>query len=521
MQKGWTEKKSHVKALLSLLALCLALKAIVLVQKPLLARDGIAFIQYAHDLAHRAWPETMRERPYHPAFPIAIYSVSCLYPLAQTATLGPEDWQWCAHLAASVAGVLLVFPLYGLACCVLSQRLAWLGTALFLILPATVQITTDALAESWLLLFEFSALWCLVLAIRRQQLIWFGLAGLLAGCGFLFRIEALVIPAGGTLLLLTRQWWSRQSFDWRLAGKGVCCLVLGFAAMISPYVVLIGKLSSRPSINQLLQSVSFYPESTSIADSDPLFASRLQDGVNGLKIEAVHLWDALKLVIATHGRAGHYFLWPFALIGLVVLWKRRHRDPSIGLLSCVALLHLVMLLRLAYSAHYTSERHTLLLIALAALLAGTGLVTSLYQTMRWLRTPGTTDGAFFIPFMMMALVCLPKAIQPLHGNQEGHREAGHWLAHHLQPHDLLIDPYHWASFYAGRAFGPAPTPLLAMRTVGLIDVGDNDLNRNAQWNQNGILASQAVTLWTWPDAQVPKLILRATKNGQAHARHIP
>jgi len=50
------------------------------------------------------------------------------------------------------------------------------------------------------------------------------------------------------------------------------------------------------------------------------------------------------------------------------------------------------------------------------------------------------------------LACLPVSLQPLHANQVGHREVGLWLAEHTQPGDIIVDPFDWAYFYAGRVF---------------------------------------------------------------------
>jgi hypothetical protein len=53
---------------------------------------------------------------------------------------------------------------------------------------------------------------------------------------------------------------------------------------------------------------------------------------------------------------------------------------------------------------------------------------------------------------IVMLGCLPICLQPLHANQVGHREAGLWLAEHIHPGDVVIDPFDWSYFYAGRVF---------------------------------------------------------------------
>ena len=46
----------------------------------------------------------------------------------------------------------------------------------------------------------------------------------------------------------------------------------------------------------------------------------------------------------------------------------------------------------------------------------------------------------------------PRTLATLHGERAGFREAGQWLAQHVD-HDVpLVDPYAWANYYAGRVF---------------------------------------------------------------------
>jgi hypothetical protein len=540
----WTDRT----ALVALVLLCVALKGILLAREPILARDGIHYIKFAHDLSSSddelsmryatglsfatvTKAEVLKKHPYHPGYPLAIAGLAKLWQVYLPGDLSPEQWQWCAHAAASLAGVLLVIPLFGLARCFLPTSSAWAATALFLILPATVQITTDSLAESWLLLFMFSGLWCLVQAVREPKPRWFALAGLCAGCGYLVRLEALLLPAAGMLILITQRWWCGTNMPWKAALKGA--LVLGgcFVVVASPYMVLIGKFSNRPSMNQLVPLAELLPAPSW---QGPLMclASRQQDGVNGQRVDAVKLWDAVKLVVTAHGKAGHYFLWPLAAIGAVMLWRARRTDPAVGLWGCVTIVHVAMLLRLAYSAGYTSERHTLLLVSIASI---PGVVGINHVIRRYLSRIGPIH--FLIALVVVGL-CLPRALQPLHAGQEGHRQAGIWLSTRLSFLDTLTDPYQWVSFYAGeltkrtgaripqiwdgddfyssteelkQRFGDeirGQYTFPPRRALGVVDPRDNDLNRFRDWKQAGVTGPGSVVIWSWPCAERPKLVIR-------------
>lgn len=536
-------------ALISLLGLCLVLKVIVLARDPILARDGIHYIQFAYDLCAGAdeqlfqssfaplspnrfvWTNVFEKHPYHPGYPFVVAGCAKVYQWFRPGDLSPTEWQWCAHVAASIAGLMLVLPLYALARCVLPTHTAWLGTALFLILPAPVQITTDALAESWLLLFLLISLWCLVRAVRDPRPRWFALAGALAGCGYLVRPEAVVIPAAALLTLVTFRWWNGHVMPWRPALRGGVLLVAGFLYVAAPYMLLIGKFSARPSANQVVELATDVLRSGASPDSSACFAERRQDGVNGRHIDRVRMSDAVTLVGSALGKAGHYFLWPLAAAGAVLLWRTRRGDPALGLFTCTVVTYLAMLLRLAYSAGYTSERHTLLIVSLASLFAARALV----HFSCWIRE--RYQGGWLAPWafgLVLVGLSLSKALQPLHAGQAGHRQAGLWLAKHSNGLTTVHDPYLWATFYSGKLTTsslPIPLqwggrdlspeevssrladpirfhPIPRERIWAVVDPRDADLNRNQVWQQAGVLAVGSVTVWAWPSVEAPKLLIR-------------
>ncbi|MFT3881089.1 MAG: glycosyltransferase family 39 protein [Gemmatales bacterium] len=429
--------------------------------------------------------------------------------------LTPSEWQWCAHLSSSLAGLLLILPLYGLARCFYSIRTAWLGTLLFIMLPVVVQTTTDALSESWYLLFLFGALWTLVHGVRSQRSSWFVMTGLLSGAAYLVRIEAVVLPAAVGVWTLLSRWHVHKPLPSGCCVRNLGILAVCFVLPPLPYMVTIGKLSNRP----VMQTIANNSE-INFTDNDVLFAShRLQDGVDGIRRAAVKWSEALWLVTSSLGRAGHFLIWPFAGLGMFILWRTRRSDPALLLLISLCVLYGAMLLRLAFTSGYATERHTLTLVALAAQTAALGLIAVaqwLRRTLvhaRWGRHLTALLG------LGMIAICLPKDVQPLHRNQEGHRQAGLWLEHHLEYADQLVDPYRWASYYAGLVFQTRPTATLTSRVLGIVDPQETDLNRQHDWQAAGLQSQEATTVWCWPSAQHPKVLIRATRPTQTAQRH--
>ncbi|HMO36656.1 MAG TPA: hypothetical protein PKA06_11490 [Gemmatales bacterium] len=74
-----------------------------------------------------------------------------------------------------------------------------------------------------------------------------------------------------------------------------------------------------------------------------------------------------------------------------------------------------------------------------------------------------------------------------------------------------------AAFTHGVPWVIAPRALpptdITSKVYGIIDPQDADLNRLREWQDAGMLEAEAKVVWSWPDPDRPKLIIReVTKN---------
>jgi hypothetical protein len=127
--------------------------------------------------------------------------------------------------------------------------------------------------------------------------------------------------------------------------------------------------------------------------------------------------------------------------------------------------------RLANVMGYLSDRHCLVILFCAMFWAAAGFQTAgnwLAARMRhffsgqtakggkWrsLLAEGVADGRAmtWILFLAVIGVGLPKSLETLHANRAGLRQVGLWLHDHADPSDIVVDPYCWSHYYAGRVF---------------------------------------------------------------------
>jgi hypothetical protein len=461
--------------LLLLLVLAGGLRTWVVYRTEVISRDSIVFIDYALQFERRPWTDVLRDNHQHPGYPLALLAVS----LPIRSLLGTDCWtmQLSAQLAASLAGWLLVLPMFYLGKALFDRGVGFWATLLFQCLPVSGRILSEALSEPLFLLLVTSAL---LWAVRGLQS---GSVGRWAGCGvftgmaYLTRPEGAVVAVAGTLILVlvARIPGWRRGWAWtcrRGAALAVCALILA-----GPYVVIIHHVTNKPSegvIKTRLRAQAAPGRPNPVTAGRPIG----QPGLLAVWVDpkgayprrlARGLWAVANELL----KGFQYVAWLPALAGLAWGWKIRRLRPETWFLLIVSVLHTLILWRLAMVAGYVSERHVLLLVLCGTFPAAAGL-RELPQRLARRRPVSASEHGRWRAFsnasawsvaLLLALpaVGLPKMLQPIHANRIGHREVGRWLAANIESTAEIHDGHFgWAHYYAGRLsihgqpFVPAP-----------------------------------------------------------------
>ena len=160
-----------------------------------------------------------------------------------------------ARLPSAIAFVLSVLLTYRIGCCLLNPRLAWLGAAIFSVIPLVVQYGRLATQDSVLVSIELLGIWALLEAtnpqLKTRNSLWLLLAGCSVGWGFLIK-GFMIIPAAVALLpyLIGQQSRHRHLTNpWLYVGLGLGALptIVWLRAAIAnygnkPIAELFGKL---------------------------------------------------------------------------------------------------------------------------------------------------------------------------------------------------------------------------------------------------------------------------------------
>lgn len=442
-----------------------------------LARDGIGFIHYAWQFEHLPWRTALASTDQHPGYPLVVMAMSWPVRYWHPGS-DAETMALAAQLASVVASCLLVVPVFYLGRALFDRRVGFWAALLLECLPVSARVTSDALSEATFLLAAVVTVLVAVRALTRGGSRWFALCGLGGALTYLVRPEGALTVAAIGLVLAAMQMLPAWRRPWRQALGCAVSLLVAAAALAGPYMVAVGGFTVKPTGQDVLKMEIGHPAHSvrgAPEPDEPLAASVLgiwwPSGKPGDYRDRVgwSLWAVGTEVT----RASYYVVWPAALLGMCWFHKRLRSNPAAWVILTLGLLQTAAVWRVAVRMGYVSERHVLLILLVLLFWAAAALVEAprrllgrhegqggAVPELAPMRRQWYTRAACWPALLPLLLVgaALPKTLQPLHANEGRHRAAGHWLAEHAGPDDVIVDPFHWAGYYAGRAFRPDPPP---------------------------------------------------------------
>ncbi len=428
-------------AVLAVLAIAGAWRAMMAVRMPVISRDGVTFCWYARELGRQglAYLRTP-EAQQHPLFPALMLGVQrCARLLGAPDT--PMTWQRSGQLVCWLAGMAVVGLSGALAVRLvrrltlpLDQRLvALLAMLAAALLDLNVWLSSDVMSDQVHLAFYLGAV-LLLLGLDGT-----GAAvgcGLLSGLAFLTRQEGL-LPAAAGLVVLAAQ---RRHRPWPRLAWQAAALLAGCLLLTVPYWLTVGRFSTKKDVFQwfrtapALQPAPSRSALTPVAPEDPSAVCRKRSAPAGCEIRTFALgklepldlpWYAL-LPHAVYKlfRAGRVVIPLLALFPLLTLRRRLLSPILVGWTCCLAG-HFSLTLGLLAHNRYLDPRHmlvpTLLLLPLAAMLLARAMSLLLELRKRW--GAGLLATVCGLPLVWYSLR-VPNA-------REGFlADAAHWLTTH-------------------------------------------------------------------------------------------
>ena len=508
------DRRRDWQLLALLLLLVLPIRVWLLYDAEAAARDSIGYIRYALLFEWLPWTEVLTTQQQHPGYSAAVLAVSVPVRRAWGGTT-PDAMQFAAQLTSVLSALLLLYPTYHLGRFFFGRPVGFWGALLFQYLPTSGQHLSDGISEAFYLLLVVSALWQAVQAVQGQSVRPFVLCGLFTGLAYLTRPEGLFVAFVTAAVTLAMQFHGGWRLRWRDFARNGACLACTLAAVGSVYVGATGKLTGKPSNGYIIQKVfevitSPFSEQADgrLPGNGPLFAVTFQPSE---RVPA-RLGQSARAVVMEVNHTLYYGGAVAALLGLICAAGRLRHLPGAWLLTAYSLMHSLLLMTVAMSVHYVSDRHVMVLTLFAAyfVVAGLGVLASTALRLAWRGTSATTTGArspaFWSAVLVVAFiaVCLPKTAQRLHGNRAGNRAAGQWLAQELREGDVILDDHAWSLFYSGLLFKegkdrPLPPHARPRAFVVMTRSRDHEVDRARKAEEQRVREGEGRLVYHWPE----------------------
>jgi 4-amino-4-deoxy-L-arabinose transferase-like glycosyltransferase len=507
-----------------LLAAAFGIHAWLVAHTAVPARDSLGYARIALNLSNPAPSangqprhriDVIRTAEQPPGYPIAIWMTEKALravvdlPLAERSLLA-------AQLANAAAAVLLVIPIYLMGRILFSRNVGFAAALMFEVLPIPARMTSDGLSEGVYLFVVATAILLCVRSVRHPTIGRFILSGVAVGLSYLVRPEGLGVAMATTAVIIwagvIRMWQRDHALGYLTA------LVVGVALVGLPYMLLIGKLTNKPTGSHILNPFKQEPgrmwllqpqdaRGPNVAAGPVLFAKWWDPILDAGRNR--ELW-ALEAVWSESIKSSHYIM---VLLALFALFAHRKQlaSPDLGMWLLIVLiaLNLSLMFYLADRIWYVSERHTLQFVMLCCVLAA-GALKPLAELIcsqpvfgRLVLWPDAAPAGLLTAIVASAL---PFTFTNMHAQREGHKHAGQWLAEHMGPDDWLIDPLAWAEWYSGRtlyettAYRGNP----AVEWVVVEREGRSPHSRIPQWEYANAEKQKGKLVYQWPENPRPK-----------------
>jgi 4-amino-4-deoxy-L-arabinose transferase-like glycosyltransferase len=231
MQSPVIDRRS-LYLLLSLVLLAAGLRLWYLVTRAaVIENEGAMYSMMANDLLDgRAFPHTPTDvRPQ--------LVMGWFYPVTIAATAAVvRHTELAARLVSLVAGTTLVVIVFFLALRLYGRPTAWIAALLVALFPILIGFSGAAYCETLYMTLLLGALYCAMRCFEEHRgwaWLW---AGILFGCAYLTRPEAIVLPLLTVIFMVVIAWLRR--FSLLAALKTSAGLLLVFALFVVPYTVL-------------------------------------------------------------------------------------------------------------------------------------------------------------------------------------------------------------------------------------------------------------------------------------------
>ena len=432
-------KSAWLRHILIIQFVALAVGGYLLATTVVISRDSIWFIAFAKSMQQDV-VEAIFQNYQHPGYPFIICLTEKVFRAAGHDPFW--SWIWSAQIASMLCRMGTLIILYFIGKKIVGEKFSFWAVLILTFMPYGAETGSDALSDWPHLLVLAAGLLVLFKACRTERPWLFGVAGLLAGIGYLIRPECIQLIAYAGLWLLIGLFRNKNAKEKTLIFAAAVLLIIGFAIPAAPYMKLKGSVFPKK------------PLDFGLSQEAPV----RQVPVSAVYQAAISPKALPGAVLMLCTRICELLVYFFALFLPIGIW-RRFKEGRPGhiekfLISVFIMLNVVVLIWLFCRHGYMSRRHVLPLVALTVFYVPLGIeAVSCRMGGFFPKNNRTTvvPKAWFL-ILVFAGLCLatPKLLRPLGSDKTGYRQVAAWLEANTAANDTIIVPDPRITFYAKR-----------------------------------------------------------------------
>jgi 4-amino-4-deoxy-L-arabinose transferase-like glycosyltransferase len=420
------------KEVLIMFLIALALRTFLVFTARGIATDGCSYAWLAEEIVKGNLHEVVTSI-LPPLFPIFTAGASYIF----------RDIELSGRLISCLFGSLTVFPLFILVNNIFDRKIALITVLFFMVHPYLTQASGEVLTEALYYFFITSTASLFWIALKEKKRLLFLVVGFLLSLTFLTRFEGFFLI---TLILawiwLTNLSRFRAEISFKVISSFFC--LIAFFMPLSPYIFFVSKDAGKLQVSSRQQHYEEYFFKPTTTEQTPL-----QKAGRALRSKIFISVPRIPFFLAK----AYYpvFLIPlfFGLIG-----RRRFKGYNMGEFYILSFI-LFRLSVLVIFAGITT-RWLLAFVPIALSWAGAGFWEIDYRLQEKFKDKNLSIGSSninrysIIILIVIAGICLPRALRPIRAHRVVQKEAGYWLKENAGQKDfIVVSPSHQEAFYAG------------------------------------------------------------------------
>ena len=439
-----------------MLAIALCIGVYIIATSVLIAKDGIYYIGRAQKFSSDPIG-VIKAHPF--GYPFLVFIAHKFVTLFCKES-SVYTWIYFAQGVSLLCRLLALIPLYFIGKFLVGPKKSYWAILILVMLPYPARFGSDTMREWPHMLFLATGFLLLIWASLSGKWWAFGPVGLIAGLGYLVRVECAQLIVYAILWLVANLFFVRRNMSCAKLFLAMVLLVIGFA-VVGGWEMRLRRTVLPPKLKKFIDSFGVHQnvlEGQMEVDDRTSTTIQLAEFVPDDFVRGSVGKGLAKLCNRLAENLMYFFVAPLVIGLFIQIRQKPLMSPLQFIVITFILLNVSLMLLLYRDWGYISRRHVMPLTAFMIFYVPVGL----HSLAEWLESlfskngkkgsteKGTGQFWFYVLLITGLAICMPKLVSPMRNDKKVYREVSKWLTENTAKEDLIIVPDRRMGFYAER-----------------------------------------------------------------------